>query len=87
MVTGIGDVIRVACRCQQALLAAPQVNDRRAAAAQQRSGERAVVAAGAVPQMDRRGVGSTAPDPGQAVETAPRPDRDDAGAAVAQHDI
>ena len=57
------------------------------AAAQQGPGERAVVAAGAVPQMDRRGVGGTAPHPGQAVETAPRADRDDAGGAVAQHDI
>ena len=45
------------------------------------------MAAVAVTQVDRRGVGGTLPDPGQAVEAAPRPDCDDASPAVAQHDI
>ena len=72
---------------EQALLAAPQVNDRRAAAAQQCAGERAVVAAGAVPQVNGCGVGGAAPDPGQAVEAATFPDRDDRVFGLAQRDV
>ena len=86
-IAGAVNVVGIAFGCKQALLAAPQVNDRRAAPAQQRPGEWAVVAAGAVPQVDRGGVGGAAPDPGQTVEAAARADSGDAGPGLAQHDV
>ena len=72
-----GPLIRpgIALGYQQALLAAPQVDDRGLAAAEQGPGERAVAVAGMVPQVDGRRVGGAAPDPGQAVEAAARPRR------------
>ena len=46
-----------------------------------------VLAAGTVTQMDRCGVSSAAPDPGQAMETSPCSDSDHAGPGLAEHDI
>lgn len=49
------------------------------------TGEGTVIAAGPMSQVNGRGIGGTAADPGQAV--AARPDRDDSGTGLAQHDI
>ena len=77
------DVAGIARGDQQALLAAPQMDDRRLPAAEQRTGERAVAGAGTVPQVDRRGVRRAAPEPGQAVEAAAGSRGEDVGFRLA----
>jgi hypothetical protein len=81
------DAAGVALRYQQALLAAPGVDDHGLAAAEQGPGERAVAVTGAVPQVDGRGVGGAAPDPGQAVEAAARAHGDHGRPGAAQRDV
>jgi hypothetical protein len=80
-VGGAGDVEWVSGGDDQALFSAPQVQQVRALAAEQRPGVRGVVVAGVVAQVARGAVGFAAGQGTQAVEAAAGSDRYDAGPA------
>jgi hypothetical protein len=87
-VSGPADTARVLLEYQQALLAAPQLDDRGLAAAEQGPGKRAVAVTGMMPQVDGRRVGGAASDPGQAVEAAARPHgQEEERPGAAQRDV
>ena len=68
------DGVGVAARQDDALLAAPEMDEDGSAAGEDVRREAVVVAAVAVSQMERGGVGALLPEGGQAAEAARRPD-------------
>jgi hypothetical protein len=78
----------VALGGEQSLFATPEMDQCRLPAAQQGTGERAIALAGAVLQVDRRGVRGALPYAGQSVEAAPCADGHNlAVPGSAQHDV
>ena len=81
-VDGSGDLGRVAGRDQESLFPAPEVDQGRATAAEQGLGERDVVGAVAVQQVDRRAVGIAACQHPDSLKTAAGADGDHRGSEV-----